>query len=213
MNDDGNKPLIIVDDVQYTYEQLSQINVNEIESISILKDASTTAIYGIKGANGVLVVKTRRGLEGKPQINVRLESGIQTPVRTPKFLNSFETAQLVNEAYANDGMQPQFDESDLIAFRDHTDPYGHPDVNWYDEIFKKIAFQENVNVDISGGSKRLKYFVSAGYFSQNGMVKDFGSKDNGVNSNYFYRRFNYRTNIDFDVTDNLNIAWMFHRDL
>ena len=177
LNDDGNKPLIIVDDVQYTYEQLSQINVNEIESISILKDASTTAIYGIKGANGVLVVKTRRGLEGKPQINVRLESGIQTPVRTPKFLNSFETAQLVNEAYANDGMQPQFDESDLIAFRDHTDPYGHPDVNWYDEIFKKIAFQENVNVDISGGSKRLKYFVSAGYFSQNGMVKDFGSKD------------------------------------
>ena len=205
LNDDGNKPLIIVDDVQYTYEQLSQINVNEIESISILKDASTTAIYGIKGANGVLVVKTRRGLEGKPQINVRLESGIQTPVRTPKFLNSFETAQLVNEAYANDGMQPQFDESDLIAFRDHTDPYGHPDVNWYDEIFKKIAFQENVNVDISGGSKRLKYFVSAGYFSQNGMVKDFGSKDNGVNSNYFYRRFNYRTNIDFDVTDNLNM--------
>ena len=102
-------------------------------------------------------------------------------------------------------MQPQFDESDLIAFRDHTDPYGHPDVNWYDEIFKKIAFQENVNVDISGGSKRLKYFVSAGYFSQNGMVKDFGSKDNGVNSNYFYRRFNYRTNIDFDVTDNLNM--------
>ena len=73
LNSEGNKPLIIVDDVQYTYEQLSQINVNEIESISILKDASTTAIYGIKGANGVLVVKTRRGKEGKPQINVRLE--------------------------------------------------------------------------------------------------------------------------------------------
>ena len=71
LNDDGNKPLIIVDDVQYTYEQLSQINVNEIESISILKDASTTAIYGIKGANGVLVVKTRRGEQGKPKINVR----------------------------------------------------------------------------------------------------------------------------------------------
>lgn len=205
LNSDGNKPLIIVDDVQYTYEQLSQINVNEIESISILKDASTTAVYGIKGANGVLVVKTRRGQEGKPKINVRLEGGIQTPVRTPTFLNSYETAQLVNEAYNNDGMQPLFDEADLIAFRDHTDPYGHPDVNWYDEIFKKTAFQENVNVDISGGSKRLRYFVSAGYFTQDGMVKDFGSKDSGVNSNYFYRRFNYRTNIDFDVTDNLNM--------
>lgn len=205
LNNDGNKPLIIVDDVQYTYEQLSQINVNEIESISILKDASTTAIYGIKGANGVLVVKTRRGQEGKPKINVRLEGGIQTPVRTPKFLNSYETAQLVNEAYQNDGMQPLFNEDDLIAFRDHTDPYGHPDVNWYEEIFKKMAFQENVNVDISGGSKKLRYFVSAGYFTQDGMVKDFGNEDSGVNSNYFYRRFNYRTNIDFDVTDNLNM--------
>lgn len=205
LNNDGNKPLIIVDDVQYTYEQLSQINVNEIESISILKDASTTAIYGIKGANGVLVVKTRRGQEGKPKINVRLEGGVQMPVRTPNFLNSYETVQLVNEAYKNDGMQPLFNEDDLIAFRDHTDPYGHPDVNWYDEIFKKVAFQENVNVDISGGSKKLRYFVSAGYFTQDGMVKDFGNEDSGVNSNYFYRRFNYRTNIDFDVTDNLNM--------
>ena len=95
LNNDGNKPLIIVDDVQYTYEQLSQINVNEIESISILKDASTTAVYGIKGANGVLVVKTRRGQEGKPQINVRLEAGVQTPVRTPKFLNSYEINEFI----------------------------------------------------------------------------------------------------------------------
>lgn len=205
LNNDGNKPLIIVDDVQYTYEQLSQINVNEIESISILKDASTTAIYGIKGANGVLVVKTRRGQEGKPQINVRLEGGMQTPVRTPDFLNSYNTALLVNEAYENDGMPRIFSKADIMAFRDHTDPYGHPDVNWYDEIFKKSAFQENVNVDISGGSKKLRYFVSAGYFSQDGMVKDFGNEKSGVNSNYFYRRFNYRTNIDFDVTDNLNM--------
>lgn len=205
LNTDGNKPLIIVDDVQYTYEQLSQINVNEIESISILKDASTTAIYGIKGANGVLVVKTRRGQEGKPQINVRLEGGMQTPVRTPDFLNSYNTALLVNEAYENDGMPRIFSKADIMAFRDHTDPYGHPDVNWYDEIFKKSAFQENVNVDISGGSKKLRYFVSAGYFSQDGMVKDFGNEKSGVNSNYFYRRFNYRTNIDFDVTDNLNM--------
>ena len=205
LNNDGNKPLIIVDDVQYTYEQLSQINVNEIESISILKDASTTAIYGIKGANGVLVVKTRRGEQGKPQINVRLEGGMQIPVRTPKFLDSYNTAILVNEAYENDGMPRLFSKADVMAFRDHTDPYGHPDVNWYDEIFKKSAFQENVNVDVSGGSKRLKYFVSAGYFTQDGMVKDFGTKDSGVNSNYFYRRFNYRTNIDFAVTDNLSM--------
>ncbi|RYY58273.1 MAG: TonB-dependent receptor, partial [Chitinophagaceae bacterium] len=81
LNPAGNRPLIIVDDIEYTYEQLSQINVNEIENISILKDASTTAIYGIRGANGVLVVATRRGSSGSPRFNVRVESGIQSPVR------------------------------------------------------------------------------------------------------------------------------------
>ncbi len=204
LNSDGNKPLIIVDDVEYTYEQLSQINVNEIESISILKDASTTAIYGIKGANGVLVVKTRRGEEGKPKINVRMESGIQMPVRTPNFLGSYETAQLVNEARANDGLQPLFTPQDIEHFRTQDDPYGHPDVSWYDEIFRKMASQQNFNVDISGGSQRLKYFVSVGYFSQNGLVKDFDSGDD-LNSNYRYRRFNYRSNLDFQVTNNLSM--------
>lgn len=205
LNDAGNQPLIIVDDVQYSFDQLSQINVNEIESISILKDASTTAVYGIKGANGVLVIKTRRGLEGKPQINLRVESGMQMPVRTPKFLNSYETAKLVNEAYANDGLQPKFSDEDLNLYKSGGDPYGHPDVNWYDEIFKKVAYQQNANMDFSGGSKRLKYFISGGAFSQNGLVKDFTDPLNEVNNNYFYRRFNYRTNLDFDVTESLNL--------
>ena len=205
LNGDGNKPLIIVDDVEYTYEQLSQININEIESISILKDASTTAIYGIKGANGVLVVKTRRGEDGRPRINVRVESGLQMPVREPNFLGSYQTAQLVNEAYANDGMQPLFTDADLEHFRTGDDPYGHPDVNWYDEIFKSTAQQSNANVDVSGGTDRLKYFVSVGYFMQNGLVKDFGAANTDVNSNYLYRRFNYRSNIDFQVTNNLSM--------
>lgn len=205
LNSAGNHPLIIVDDVEYTYEQLSQINVNEIESISILKDASTTAVYGIKGANGVLVVKTRRGAEGKPRINVRMETGIQMPVRKPKFLNSFETATLVNEAYANDGLPAQFTDADLEHYRLGDSPYAYPDVNWYDAIFKKTAQQHNANVDVSGGTDRLKYFVSVGYFLQNGLVKDFGAKNNDVNSNYLYRRFNFRSNLDFQVTDNLSM--------
>lgn len=205
LNSEGNQPLIIVDDVQYSFDQLSQINVNEIESISILKDASTTAVYGIKGANGVLVVKTRRGQEGKPKVNVRLESGMQTPVRRPKFLNSYQTAKLVNEAYANDGLQPEFSQEDLDLFQSGEDPYGHPDVNWYDEIFKKVAFQHNANVDFSGGTERLKYFISGGAFTQNGLIKDFNDTYNEVNSNYFYRRFDYRTNLDFDVTNTLKL--------
>jgi len=206
LNNNGNQPLIIVDDVQYTYDQLQQINVNEIESISILKDASTTAIYGIKGANGVLVVKTRRGKAGRPAVNVRVESGMQTPVRKPKFLNSYQSAQLVNEAMANDGLQPKFSQSDLDHFQKGDDPYGHPDVNWYNEIFKSKAYQSNANVDVSGGVDRLRYFISGGTFSQNGLVKNFSGPANGdINNNYFYRRFNYRSNLDFDVTKTLNM--------
>ncbi len=203
----GNRPLIIVDDVQYSYDQLKQINVNEIESISILKDASTTAIYGIKGANGVLVVKTRRGSTGAPQINLRLESGVAMPVRTPKFLDAYTTAGLVNEAYRNDGLLDQvpFSEGDLELFRTGQDPYGHPDVNWYNEIFKKYSFQENANLDIGGGTEKVKYFITGGFFTQNGLVRNFNDPHGELNTNYFYRRFNLRTNLDFQISKTLSM--------
>ena len=207
LNENGNRPLIIVDDVQYSYDQLQQINVNEIESISILKDAATTAIYGIKGANGVLVVKTRRGLSGVPQINLRAESGISMPVRTPRFLNSYQAASLVNEAFTNDGLLDQipFTNYDLEMFKNGTDPYGYPDVNWYEEIFKKTSFQENVNLDIGGGTDKVKYFITGGYFTQDGLVRDFKDPHGDVNTNYFYRRFNLRTNLDFEVSKTLSM--------
>ena len=204
LNADGNKALIIVDDIEYNYEQLQQINMNEIESISILKDASTTAIYGIKGANGVLVVKTRRGVEGKPRVNFRMETGLQTPVRTPNFLGSYQTAQLVNEAYRNDGLNQPFSANDIELFRNGSDPYGHPDVDWYNRIFKEVAYQQNANVDISGGTKNLKYFITGGAFSQNGLVRDFSSQNDDINNNYFYRRFNFRSNLDYNVTKTLS---------
>lgn len=205
LNPDGNKPLIVVDDIQYTYEQLAQINVNEIESISILKDASTTAIYGIKGANGVLVVTTRRGATGKPRFNVRMEGGGQAPVRTPKFLDSYHTAQLVNEAYTNDGLTPLFTQADLDAFKTGNDPYGHPDVNWYKAINKPYSLQANTNLDISGGSNNIKYFISGGAFTQNGSIRNFSTNSDGVNSNYFYKRYNARSNLDIQATRNLSL--------
>ncbi|MDO9374697.1 MAG: TonB-dependent receptor [Ferruginibacter sp.] len=203
LNADGNKPLIIVDDIEYTYEQLSQINVNEIENISILKDASTTAIFGIKGANGVLVVTTRRGSGGKPKFNLRVESGLQSPVRTPNFLDSYNTATLVNEAYQNDGLNPLFTQNDLDLFKSGADPYGHPNVNWYEAINKPASLQANANLDISGGTNAVKYFISAGAFTQNGGIRDFSTNIDGVNSNYFYRRYNIRSNLDIQATKNL----------
>ncbi|MGN6211935.1 SusC/RagA family TonB-linked outer membrane protein [Parafilimonas sp.] len=201
LNPDGNKPLIIVDDVEYTYEQLAQINVNEIESISVLKDASTTAVYGIKGANGVLIVKTRRGANGAPQVNVRVESGYNTPTKVPRFLNAYKSATLVNEALNNDGLQPQFTQSQLNHYKTHDDPYVYPDVNWYDVILKKGSLQANTNVDISGGTDNVKYFISAGAFTQNGNLNNFSDPRNqGVHNNYFYNRYNFRSNLDIQAT-------------
>lgn len=207
LNGEGNRPLIIVDDVEYNYDQLQQINVNEIENVSILKDASTTAVYGIKGANGVLVIKTRRGSTGKAKVNVRYEEGVQTPVRTPNFLNSYQTATLVNEANRNDGLTPTFTDNDLALFKSGADPYGHPDVNWYKETFNKFASQHNFNVDVSGGTDKLKYFLTGGVFSQDGLVKDFSIENSDINSNYFYKRFNFRANVDYKATETLSFRF------
>ncbi|RZA00021.1 MAG: TonB-dependent receptor, partial [Sphingobacteriaceae bacterium] len=205
LNSDGNRPLIVVDDIEYSYAQLAQINVNEIESISILKDASTTAVYGIKGANGVLVVKTRRGMIGDPKVTFRIETGVQTPVKKPVFLDSYNTALLRNEALSNDGAAAQFSQRDIDLFQSGSDPFGHPDVNWYKEIFKPMAMQANANIDISGGTERAKYFISGGAFTQDGAVRDFSTDRSEVNSNYFYKRYNFRTNLDLQATKTLGL--------
>jgi len=212
LNPDGNQPLIIVDDIEYTYEQLSQINVNEIESISILKDASTTAVFGIKGANGVLVVKTRRGASGRPRINARLEAGAQSPVTRLKFLDAYESALLWNEAVANtvgDNTNQPFSADALEHFRLGDEPYTYPDINWYDRVFKPMSFQRNANVDVSGGSESIKYFISGGAFSQDGNLYDFNNEGDEVNNNYYYRRFNLRSNLDVQATKSLQLRLDF----
>jgi TonB-linked SusC/RagA family outer membrane protein len=205
LNPAGNQPLIIVDDIQYSYDQLQQINVNEIESISILKDASTTAIYGIKGANGVLVVTTRRGKSGAPKVNLRVETGVQAPTKTPTFLDSYHSAVLINEAQTNDGIPTTFSQQDLDHFKNGDDPYGHPNVDWYNKIFKKNTYQANTNLDISGGNSALKYFISGGILKQNGLVRDFADPQSLVNTNYYFNRYNFRSNLDLKANKTLDL--------
>ena len=208
-----NKPLIIVDDIEYDYTQLAQLNVNEIESISILKDAATTSIYGLKGANGVLVVTTTRGRIGKPRINVTAESGINKVIRMPTFLDAYTTALLRNEATINDAYgQSQipvlpFTPDDLQKFKDGSDPYGHPNVNWTKVLLNTTSSQSRFNVDFSGGNSLVKYFTSLGYFTENGILKEFKPVGDYVNTNYFYNRFNYRSNLDITPTKTLKIRF------
>ena len=205
LNAAANQPLILVDDIEYTYDQLQQINVNEIETVTLLKDASSTAIYGIKGASGVVLVTTKRGVTGRPRFDVRVETGAQSPVVTPKFLDSYHSALLVNEALKNDGLNPQFTDADIAAFKANNDPYGHPNVNWYHAIMAPVTEQANADLDISGGSTGIKYFINGGAFTQNGTVRDFSTNSEGVNSNYFYNRFTIRSNLDIQASRNLSL--------
>ncbi|MES2775584.1 MAG: TonB-dependent receptor [Bacteroidota bacterium] len=208
-----NRPLIIVDDIEYDYTQLSQLNANEMETISILKDAATTSIYGLKGANGVLVVTTARGRVGKPRINLTTEFGLNKVIRMPTFLDAYSTALLRNEATINDAYgQSQspvmpFTPDDLQKFRNGSDPYGHPNVNWVDALLNKSSTQSRYNIDVSGGSSVVKYFASFGYFGQNGILKEFEPVGDNVNTNYFYKRFNYRSNLDITPTKTLKIRF------
>ncbi|TWR24819.1 TonB-dependent receptor [Mucilaginibacter pallidiroseus] len=208
----SNTPLIIVDDVEYQADQLQQINVNEIETITILKDASTTAIYGVKGANGVLVVTTRRGKMGAPSVNLRVETGVQSPTKIPSFLNAHDAAVLINEAETNynrtyglPASNISFTPADLQAFQTGSDPYGHPDVNWYKAILKDYTYQRNTNLDISGGTNNVRYFITGGALTQSGLLRDFADPQNQINSNYAYTRYNFRSNLDLKANKNLSI--------
>ncbi|MBC7888245.1 MAG: TonB-dependent receptor [Ferruginibacter sp.] len=206
----ANEPLIIVDDIEYSYAQFAALDANEVETITILKDASTTAIYGIKGANGVVVVTTRRGKGGPPKISLRSEYASMKPTILPDYLDAYQSASLFNQARLNDGVTtPYFSNTDLELFQNGQDPIGHPNIDWEKVLFRKYSHQTRNNLDITGGTDRVKYFVSLGYIKQGGMLNDF-SQDAQINNNYDNQRFNYRSNLDIKATKDLDIRVDFY---
>lgn len=188
-------PLTIVDGVELPF---MQIDPEEIQSITILKDASSTAVYGVRGANGVIIVTTKRGKQGKARISVSSSFGIQQPTRLIEKVNSYEMASALNTRNLNDGSAAMFTDEQLQHLRDNDMPTAYPDIDWNDYLLKKTAMQQKHNFNISGGSERVKYFVSLGYFSQDGLFKNINNKD--YDENYNFKRINYRTNLDIDVT-------------
>lgn len=200
----SSQPLIIVDDIEYTYQQFSALNANEVESVSILKDAATTSIYGIKGANGVIVVTTTRGKVGKPRISVQNEYSLSQPTIIPPYLGSYESAKLNNEMQINSGLPPLFTDEDLELFKNGTDPYGHPNNDWAKILLKDFASQYRGNLNVTGGTPKAKYFISLGYLNQGGQIRDFGVD---LNSTSYYKRYNYRSNIDLKVNSTLDLQF------
>lgn len=193
----GNStPLILVDGVE---RNMYNLDPNEIESINILKDASSTAVFGVRGANGVILVTTKRGSVSKTSINASISYGVQVPTRMVEMINSYEWASLHNEAMLNDGKPDQrvFSETALEAFRTHSNPLIYPDVNWTDMLFEKYSPQTQGNVNISGGTETVRYFASVGFLDQQGFFKNF---DLDYNGNFAYSRYNYRVNMDINMT-------------
>ena len=194
LSDELSKPLILVDGVERSFFQMDS---HEIESITVLKDAASTAVFGVRGANGVVLVTTRRGVSGKPVISLNSSFGLTQALRNLKGVDSYTYATLYNEAQLSDNPQLGFSPFVIDMFRTNEDPIMFPNVDWNDYLFKNLAWQTQHNLTLSGGGERFRYFVSLGYLLQDGMLKQLGES---YDPNYQYKRFNYRSNVDIDIT-------------
>lgn len=196
----GRSILIIVDGVESSFEALVP---EEIETISILKDASSMALYGSRGANGVMLITTKRGTVSPMVVNFSTQQGFTKAERLPKFLGSYDYANLYNEALANSGQAPRYTADDLTAYKTGSDKYFHPDVNWYDQILRNAAPASNYNLTFSGGDPGVRYFVLINALSRNGLIKKTANQSSKTDDET-YSRYNVRTNIDVTLTKRLS---------
>ena len=197
----NQSPLILVDGVD---RDIRMMDVSEIESISILKDASATAVYGVRGANGVILITTKRGQLGKPKVTLRSEYAVLTGLRYPEYINAAEYAGLMNEARDNAGVANMaYTDEEIELFRNGSSPYLYPNVNWVDEVLKKNTTQSITNLNITGGTEVVRYFVNVGYTTQSGLYRDNG--DNAYSTNSRVNRYNYRSRVDVNLTKDLSV--------
>ena len=200
----NRNPLILVDGVE---RDMNLINVAEIESVTVLKDASATAVYGVRGANGVILINTKKGRMGKPQVVLRTEFGSLHGLRFPQYISGYEFASLMNEATRNGGgpaASLPWTEEELLKFRDGSDPYLYPDTDWVGDVLKKNSFQTINNLSISGGNEIVRYFVNVGYTSQSGLFREDPGYDYRTNSRS--DRYNFRSNVDVNVSKNIVLS-------
>lgn len=190
----NNEPLIVIDGI--ANRDMNRLNSADIESVTVLKDASA-AIYGAQAANGVILITTKRGLDGKPKITVSLNQGWSAPTVLPKMADAATYAQMINEINYYDGNPPKYSDEDIQKYRDGSDPWRYPNTNWYEETMKPSSLQQYANVELRGGSEWLKYFVSFGANFQDGIYKNSATK---------YNQANFRSNLDGKITDNINLS-------
>ncbi|MBL1409250.1 SusC/RagA family TonB-linked outer membrane protein [Sphingobacterium faecale] len=199
-------PLVLVDGIE---RSIDLVDPEDIKEFSILKDAAATAIYGVRGANGVVIVTTRSGEAGDPKISVRAEQGMVSPTRVPKMLNAVQYAEMYNDAAGFDYYTPEI----MDKYKSGSDKELYPNVDWVNELYKKSSVNSRINANVSGGTKSVRYYVSGGYYGENGLFVSDNMK--AYNTAINYRQFRFRSNLDVDIakytTVNINLATSFEK--
>ena len=203
----SSTPLVLVDGIE---RDLDLVDTDDIASFSVLKDASASAVYGVRGANGVTLITTKKGTTGRPEVKLRAEVGITQPTKLPEFADSWQFAKMFNEAYGSN----YYSEEDLAAYANHTDPDLRPDVDWMKALYKDLAYNERVNLSISGGGEVARYYISGSFYNESSIYRDAGDTYD-YNSAINYNKFNFRANIDLNLTKttvvNLNLANVYEK--
>ena len=193
----NSSALVLVDGFE---RSLDEINIEDIESFTVLKDASTTAIYGPRGANGVILITTKHGKEGKVNINAKVETSYNTRTMTPEFADGYSYARMMNEACITRNKERIYKDDELEILRLGLDPDLYPNVDWMDVLLKDGAMTYRANLNMSGGGSTARYFVSLSYINEEGMYKTDESMRKDYNTNPSSQRWNYRLNTDIDIT-------------
>lgn len=203
-SDSGNEPLIVLDGIPNPVVNMNMLNINTIESISILKDAAAVALYGFRGSNGVILITTKKGVVGKPVIEASADFSLQQSVMKPKLLHSWEYLTLRNEALKNKGRQFKqlFSDEVVASFKNSNGNELYPDNNWYDMFVKDFAPLQRYNVNVRGGNDKMRYFVNAGFIDQDYLYKTDENKK--YNTSLYMKRFDLRSNLEVSLTSNLS---------
>ena len=189
-------PLVLVDGVE---RDISVVSPEEVDHVSILKDAAAVALYGYKGANGAILVTTKRGEYKSQNIRVSYDHLFNFQTNRPKFVDGATFANAMNEALAHEGAAPRFTAEEIAAFQNGNYPYQYPNVNWVDETFRKSGATNKIAVEFSGGGERFRYFTMVNLLSDKGFINNFDATD-GYSTQDKYVRGNLRTNLDIDLT-------------
>ena len=188
----NSEAMVIVDGVE---SSMSNVDPNDIENISVLKDAAASSIYGVRAANGVILVTTKKGNVGKPVVSYNAYVGWQAATRMPKYLDAYNYGVLINEAYTNDGYNPLYSQEQLEKFRNHSDLDHYGDSDWLGTLLSENGLFHNHHLSINGGTKDIRYSISFGYHDKDGLIP---------NTNY--NKFNVRSNIDAKINNRLDLS-------